>query len=203
MLMETKLTNRISYIKATENPLSADVGIIEGEEFLWLYDVGNRPEVTQYLNSLAKPKCVIISHFHADHIGGLSGLEYNRLYQGATTKKYTHAGETVSGEIIIEDGITLRIFELPSSHAQGSVGLEVGNHAFLGDGIYSTVKQGRVVYNQGILQAEIKVLKSLRAENFVLSHDERYAVPRGEVIRELEEIYSRRTKNDPYITLEE
>lgn len=201
--MQTFVADRISYIKATENPLSADVGIIEGEEFLWLYDVGNRPEVTHYLNSLAKPKCVILSHFHADHIGGLDRLKYERLYQGTTTKKYTHAGEVVSGELIIEDGIILRIFELPSSHAQGSVGLEVGNYAFLGDGIYATEKRGKTVYNQGLLQAEIKVLKSTRAENFILSHDERYVVPRDEVIRNLEEIYSRRTKNDPYITVEE
>ena len=200
--MQTFITDRISYIKATENPLSADVGVIEGERFLWLYDVGNRPEVTEYLNTLEKPKCVILSHFHADHIGGLDGLRYEKLYQGTATKKYTNAGETVSGELIIEDGITFRIFELPSSHAQGSIGLEVNNYAFFGDGTYATAKQGRVVYNQGLLQAEIKVLKSLNAENFVLSHDERYIVPREEVISELEAIYSRRQKNEPYISID-
>lgn len=200
--MQTFITERISYIKATEHPLSADVGIIEGDKFLWLYDVGNRPEVTEYLNSLKKPKCVILSHFHADHIGGLSGLKYEKLYQGSTTKKHTRTGETVSGEIIVDDGIKLRIFELPSSHASGSLGLEACGCAFLGDGTYAAEKQGRVVYNQGLLQAEIKVLKSLKADNFILSHDERYIFPRDEVIRELEEIYARRQKNDPYIQID-
>ena len=31
----------LSYWKATEAPLSADVGVIEGASGLWLYDVGN------------------------------------------------------------------------------------------------------------------------------------------------------------------
>lgn len=202
MKMQTFITDKISYIKATEQPLSADVGIIEGERFLWLYDVGNRPEVTEYLNTLEKPKCVILSHFHADHIGGLDGLKYEKLYQGAATKKYTGAGETVSGGIIIEDGITLRIFELPSSHAQGSLGLEVENYAFLGDGTYSTVKQGRVVYNQGLLQAEIAKLKALSAKYFLLSHEQPFARRRETVIRHLEIIYLRRRKNEPYIQID-
>ena len=202
--METiRITDRISYIKATEDPLSADVGIVEGDEYLWLFDVGNRSEVTEYLNTLAKPKCVILSHFHADHIGGLDGLKFERLYQGAFTKKYTNNGNTVSGETVINDGITLRIFGLPSSHASGSVGLEVGGYAFLGDGVYSGAKKGVPVYNQGLLQAEIEVLKGLEAQQFLLSHETPFARRRESVIRWLEMIYSKRKKNDPYIAVNE
>ena len=200
--MQTFITDRISYIKASESPLSADVGIIEGERFLWLYDVGNRPEVTEYLNFLEKPKCVILSHFHADHIGGLGGLKYEKLYQGPATKKYTNAGETVSGEMRIEDGTKLRVFELPSSHAKGCLGLEAGDYAFLGDGIYPAEKNGRDVYNAGLLQAQIATLKALSARYFLLSHRQPFIRRRETVIRHLEIIYSRRQKNEPYIPID-
>ena len=35
------INNLISYISPTENPLSANVVMIEGKDALWLYDVGN------------------------------------------------------------------------------------------------------------------------------------------------------------------
>ena len=35
------ISERISYIEATEEPLSADIGIIRCGDTEWLYDVGN------------------------------------------------------------------------------------------------------------------------------------------------------------------
>ena len=195
------LGERISYIEAGENPLSADVGLISGDRFLWLFDVGNDPKVTELLNSIDRPKIAVISHFHADHAGGLSGLSAEKIYLGAQTFKHTGRGEIVRGDIYFDDGLPIHIFELPSSHSPGSVGLEAGDFCFLGDGIYSTKKQGRTVYNAGLLQAEIKKLRSLSASRFLLSHDGRFVYPRGEVISSLEEIWSRRIKNEPYIEI--
>ena len=43
---QINITDNISYIPASKNPLSADVVIIEGEEYLYLFDVGNNEEVT-------------------------------------------------------------------------------------------------------------------------------------------------------------
>ena len=202
MLGVTSLCERISYIKSSENPLSADVGMVEGERFLWLFDVGNNPDVTAFLNGINRPKNAVLSHFHADHIGGLKNLDCNTVYLGARTLKYTGLGEVVHGDLYIDDGIKLHIFELPSSHASGSIGLEVGDYAFLGDGTYATVKNDAVVYNSGLLQAEIAKLNSLSARYFLLSHNDRYAVPRDEVIADLERIYARRKKNEAYIAAE-
>ena len=36
-----KLTDKISYIAASTDPLSADIGIIRDNGVTWLYDVGN------------------------------------------------------------------------------------------------------------------------------------------------------------------
>lgn len=84
----TKLTEHISYIKATDNPLSADVVLAEGEEYLYVFDVGNNAKVAEYLNSISKKKCVILSHFHADHMGNIGRVNWNTVYFGANTEKY-------------------------------------------------------------------------------------------------------------------
>ena len=36
-----QISDKISYIPATENPLSADIGIIRDGGQTWLFDVGN------------------------------------------------------------------------------------------------------------------------------------------------------------------
>ena len=40
MLEVRKINDRISYIKASMEPLSSDVILIEGEEYTYLFDVG-------------------------------------------------------------------------------------------------------------------------------------------------------------------
>lgn len=197
------ITDRLSYWKATENPLSADVGVIQGENNVWLFDVGNSPKVAAAINGLTGQKNVVLSHFHPDHIGNLGKIRYTRLYQGANTLRYTGTGTAVTEDVYLQDGVTLHLFPLPSSHAKGSIGLEVnGEYAFLGDGIYSTVKSGKTVYNAGLLLEEIKVLRLLKAKHFLLSHDERFIYSREEALEQLEEIYRRRDPKSSYIFLE-
>lgn len=43
------INDHISYLTPTEHPLSANVVIIEGDAFLWGYDVGNHPAVPEIL----------------------------------------------------------------------------------------------------------------------------------------------------------
>ena len=40
------INDYISYLTPTEHPLSANVVIIEGDAFFWVYDVGNHPAVS-------------------------------------------------------------------------------------------------------------------------------------------------------------
>ena len=194
-----KLSERISYIKATESPLSADVGLIFGDRSLWLYDVGNNTEVTREILSIDMPKNAVLSHFHPDHTGGLLSVGAERVYLSVYTKKYIGLGETVIGDVYVSDGVKLHIFPLPSSHSKGALGLEAEGFAFLGDGTYTEKKGGRYVYNATLLKDMITRLKSLEATTFLLSHDPRYALPREEVILNLEKIYSRRKKEEAYI----
>ena len=196
------ITEYLSYWKATDNPLSADVGVIEGESGVWLYDVGNSGEAAENINTLNGKKNIVLSHFHPDHIGNLSSIRYEQLYQGANTLRYTKSGMAVTEDIYLQDGVQLHLFPLPSSHAKGSLGLEVNEtYAFLGDGTYSTTKAGRRVYNAGLLLEQIRVLRGLKARWFLLSHDAEYVRSREEVLSRLEAIYKMRNPKESYIVL--
>ena len=194
-----KINDRISYVKATEKPLSADVGIVEGDEFIWIFDVGADESVPISLNKIQKPKNAVISHFHPDHMKNLEHVDLNEVYLGANTFKYAKRGNVVDEDVFINDGAEIHLFPLPSSHAKGSVGMETGDYAFLGDAIYSTMKQGKVCYNASVLKEGIAVLKNLSAKFFLISHDEIFVRPKEEIISELSEIYSKRDPKESYI----
>ena len=197
--MMLSITEDISYIPATENPLSADVGIIRTAGGLWIYDVGAAPAAAAAVNALPGPKRVVLSHFHKDHAENIDKVAWDELYAGGYTCKKLGYGTEVAGEMAFPDGV--RLFPLPSSHARGCVGLEVGDYAFVGDGTYKFPKDGEPAFNAGLLQALIKTLKSLRASWLLLSHSDPFAHPREQVIGKLEAIYAKRDKNNPYIFL--
>ena len=192
-----RLNNLISYISPTENPLSANVVMIQGKEALWLYDVGNHPDIPQVIEQFRDGRnvIVILSHFHEDHNGKLQGMRVEEVYQ----EKYTHRQD----DIYIQDGeARLNIFPLPSSHAKGCVALEVNDEwCFLGDALYSMQKCGHNLYNAGILKDEINVLQNIKAEKFMLSHRTPFEKPKGIIMRWLGEIYDRRVKGEVYIEI--
>ncbi len=195
-----KIDDRITYWKATENPLSADIGVVEGDEYTWIFDVGCSEAAVACVQGLMKPKKVILSHFHQDHITNWSKVDYQTLYQGGHTLRYTRNGEIVSGSLELQDGVKIRLFELPCSHAKGTIGLEVNEkYAFLGDATYCTRKDGKPAYNANLLAEEIKVLRSLKADYFLLSHDKKFVRRKEVVLAQLEGIYAKRDAKSAYI----
>ena len=56
MAEKIDISERISYIKATENPLSADIGMVLGEEYLWLFDIGADKAALEEVLKIQKPK---------------------------------------------------------------------------------------------------------------------------------------------------
>ena len=200
-----ELEKNISYIEPTQNPLSANVVLIEGENNLWLYDVGNNPCVPQIIsafNTSNKKINVILSHFHADHIGNLDKISYSNVYQGRLTYKYTKTGEILENDLYFRDGnMNLHFFPLPSSHAKGSLALEINEkYCFFGDGVYAMQKGEKRLYNAGILKEEIEILKNIKAQHFMLSHRNPFDNSKDSVIRLLDGIYAKRKSGEPYIS---
>lgn len=192
-----RITDRIAYLPASETPLSADVGIIQCDDEVWIFDVGSSDEAAAVANALEAPKNIVLSHFHPDHTGNIGRIAYDELYAGVFTCRRLGMGTEVTDHLYFRNGIHL--FPLPSSHAKGCVALEYGGYAFLGDATYSTIKENRVAYNAGVLKEMIAALKALRADWFLLSHSEPFAKPKAEVVAQLEEVYALRDRQEPYV----
>lgn len=122
-----KINDFISYIPESKNPLSADIGIISGNKFTWLYDVGNGDASLSALNGIDGKINVVISHFHPDHASNIDRINYETLYLSNNSKKYIKAGIVPENGLIINDGIKLHFFDIPSSHAKGCLGLEIND----------------------------------------------------------------------------
>lgn len=190
------INDRISYIEATENPLSADIGIIRCDDSVWLYDVGNDEKNLPALNDEYN---VVISHFHADHMGSLAKIRTKNLYVSHETEKHAGYGTVITEDTYIGD---MHIFPIPSIHAKGCLGLEVdGRYAFVGDALYCKVRDNHFIYNVSLLNEQILVLSGLRAPYFMVSHHEGMIREKQEVIAELKSIYAMREKGNPEIRI--
>ena len=189
-----RISDSISYIEASEDPLCADIGIIRRPGGTWLYDVGNGERNVAGLDGNYH---IVLSHFHADHTGNIDRVRAESLWVSRET--FDHVGRgTVVREDLYLDG--LHIFPLPSSHTKGSLGLAVdGEYAFVGDGLYCRVKDGFYIYNATLLKDEIGVLEKLHAPKLLVSHFKGLVRGRDEVVEELKEIYGQRDKNSPEI----
>ncbi len=197
------VNEKISCIEASDHPLSADIGIIRENDATWLYDVGNGENPISEL----KEGCnVVLSHFHADHIGNIGRLRPKELYLSKETYGHLPKEMAAVGSIhIVSESVNignLHIFPLPSSHAKGSLGLEIdGTYAFVGDALYCKAKNDRYVYNAQLLKEEIDVLKSLRSPFLLVSHFKGLVRKKEEVLEELKTIYAMRVKDCPEILI--
>ena len=221
-----KLTDRIHYLQMSNDPLSADVIAVRGDSAWWIFDVGACDEAARFINELPRifadhgaaesstnlAKNVVISHFHRDHLlnvqrmcGGEISLDIDALYVGAYTSKTFGEIEGVAKNVVMEplsfdDGVQIHILPMPNSHAKGSLALIVDDYVFLGDATYPMVGHGEPdVYNVQILEQQIKLLKSLNASRFCLSHKRGLVRDKTSVIQFLESVYARRQKNENYI----
>lgn len=194
------ITDRISYLPGSFPPMSGDVGIVRGDRFTWIYDVGNCIAAKDLINETAGPKNIILSHFHPDHVGNLSFVSYDALYLGKLTYSHIGRGEIISDDRYLEDGCLLHLFPIPSPHAKGCIGLEIDEtYAFLGDATYNSRKQGVYCYNVQLLRDEIRALTALKANYLLLSHRDPFVREKDTVIAKLESILSQAKKDNAYI----
>ncbi len=187
-------------IPFSTDPLSADVFSITGKEYTWLYDVGASCDALRKIQEIPGKIAVVISHFHPDHMTNLDKLSPDALYLGAFSFQKTGRGTVVDQPEIMKDGRLFRLFPLPSTHAKGSVGLEVDETwAFIGDAAYASAKDSRVYYNATLLKDTIDCIASLKAPWLFLSHAEPVMQRREDVLAMLRGIYAQRRPDSPDI----
>ena len=204
IMMETKkITDRISFIPEIREPLSAEVFLIQGDEYLYIFDVGYSDEVTEYLNSLNVKKKVIISHFHRDHLGNFAKTDYDEIYIGNFAKKYVQDGTVVTEPVKIHDGIDITIYPIPSSHAKSCLCLVAEGIVFLGDAAYPEEKDGKSYYNVTLLKEQQDFLESLDVKNAINSHEDG-RLRRIQVIKRMLSVhYVKREQGNPLIEVTE
>lgn len=211
------INDRISYIKSSEDPLSSDVIFIKGDSNTWIFDVGQSDEAFEEIKAKRGHKNIILSHFHADHIGNIGRLmdaagDNITIYVSKQTQKYTQkhtqrypsSEVLVEGEILLSDGVDIRIVPMPSSHAKGCLALDVdGDYAFLGDSIYPMGKDGKRVYNVQKLKEQMAVVDGLQAGQLYLSHEDRPIIAKRAIAKFLESVFERRNSQDVFIELKD
>ena len=193
-MKENIINEKISYIECSDDPLSADIGIIRDGDAVWLYDVGSDERA---ISELTGNYNVVLSHFHQDHTGNIGKLNIKEAFVSPETKRHVQMGTVADKDIYIGN---LHIFPLPSSHCKGCLGLEVDEtYAFVGDALYSKFRDGYYIFNAQLVKEAIAVLKKLKAPYLLVSHFKGLVRCRDEVIAELTELYQHRDKNSPEI----
>lgn len=177
---------RIRQIPAEDEPLSADVFIISGDEGEYVFDVGSSDAAYEAIASLEKPVTVILSHFHRDHTENMRRLQVAQTLAGVRTMKYIPAGTLVDAPLIIRDGVTIEVRPCVSPHAPGCLIATVdGTYTFIGDLYYARPGTG-----QGEARGMYNVLRQLDTKYFVVSHEKGSPlVKKDELLRMVKEYF--------------
>ena len=173
---------RIKYLPATNDPLSADVHCIEGDQYCYIYDVGNDDRSLQYINQISKEKIVILSHYHKDHTGNIADIRYRDLYVGKQTHEAIGKGIIVEDAITINDRVRIDVIHCISPHTDGSLIITVDNEYTLIADLYFT----RPPFEMEKAMKMIETLRDIDTKYFVISHQEdEKVIPKETLITEL------------------
>ena len=178
---------KIKYLQATNDPLSADVYLIDGDKHGYIYDVGNNENSLQYINQPGKEKIVILSHYHKDHTGNIECVDYRDLYVGKKTYEVVGKGIIVEDMLTINDGVKIDVIHCPSPHTDGSLIITVDNEYTLIADLYFT----RPPFDKEKAMKMIDSLMSIDTKYFVISHQEdEKVIPKEKLISELTDYFN-------------
>lgn len=179
------ITERITYLPATDEPLSAEVYLIKGDQRCYVYDVGNNNGSLRYINQIEKEKTVILSHYHKDHIGNIEDINYAQLYIGRKTYETIGRGEIVDEVCTINDGVKIEILQCISPHTEGSLIVNVDNEYTLIADLYFT----KPPFEKEKAMQMIAFLEKLDTKYFVVSHQKDKVIEKEKMLKELAEYF--------------
>ena len=176
------ISDKIAYLPAVDDPLSADVYFIKGKANCYIYDVGNNEDSLHHINCIKQPKIVILSHCHKDHIGNIEHSDYQDLYVGKETHDIVGKGKIVTETVTIDDGVKIEIIPCPSPHTEGSLIINIDNQYTLIADLYFT----RPPFNREKIRKMLDILQQIDTQYFVVSHQENEKIiPKDRLISEL------------------
>jgi len=169
----------IAYTEACESPLSSEAFIVSGHENYYVYDVGNSAKSLNILKMLDKPIIIILSHFHIDHCGNLSGINYHKLYLSGKARQKLKCGETIPiNPMTIQDGVELVIQRCSSVHENGCLLLTINReYTLLGDLVFPLKTR-----ESAVAREMIKELEKIDTRYFVISHRKQKVWPKEDFI---------------------
>lgn len=159
----------LQYLPSSQEPLSADVYLIHGDQYEYVFDVGNNEEARDCISGIQKEKIVILSHYHEDHVGNIDKLKYHDLYVGNVTRDTIQKGTVIESELTIQDGVTITIRHCPSPHVPGSLIVTINGEYTLFADLYFTKPD----YDRQAAKEMLDILKEINTKYFVVSHQEK------------------------------
>lgn len=177
-----KIGERIKYLPATNDPLSADVFCIEGDQYCYVYDVGSDERSLRYINQIAKEKVVVLSHHHKDHTSNIDSIHYRGLFVGKQTYEAIGKGVIVENAFTINDGVKIDVIHCTSPHTDGSLIITVDNEYTLIADLFFT----RPPFDKDKAMKMLESLKNINTKYFVISHEEdEKVISKEKLIKEL------------------
>ena len=177
-----KIGERIKYLPATNDPLSADVFCIDGDQYCYVYDVGSNERSLRYINQIVKEKVVVLSHHHKDHTGNIDGVHYSDLFVGRKTYEAIGKGVIVEDAFTISDGVKIDVIHCTSPHTDGSLIITIDNEYTLIADLYFT----RLPFDKDKAMKMLESLRNIDTKYFVISHQENEKViSKEKLIKEL------------------
>ena len=182
------ITDRIKYLPANINPLSADVYFIEGDKYCYIYDVGNDDNSFNCINQIDKERVIILSHYHKDHVGNIERIDVNNLYVGKKTFGTIGKGKIVEDAFIVNDGVNIEIIPCESPHTEGSLIINIDHEYTLIADLYFT----RPPFDVSKAMRMLETLKCIDTKYFVVSHQEdEKIIPKERLVVELFDYFAR------------
>lgn len=178
---------KIKYLPATNDPLSADVYFVEGDKYCYIYDVGNSGYSLSQINRIGKEKVVVLSHYHKDHTGNIDSVIFRDLYVGRLTHETIGKGTIIEDEFAINDGVKIEVIHCVSPHTDGSLIVNIDNEYTLIADLYFT----RPPFEKEKALKMLESLEKINTKYFVISHqEEAKVIAKNELIESLSDYFN-------------
>lgn len=209
------LAKHTQLLESAQDIICSDVGIVEGQNALFLIDTGSSPVqfnvLSSYLENHLNGRKLFAgyTHFHPDHVTNGKLLKDAYFYGTKNTSGYTPVNEIISVKTAVDLGDAhVEIVPVPSNHAKGSLVfyIEEDSLLFIGDLLCPKEKDGKPFVNRDITYNMVNTLLPYvrKSSRIIDGHDEIFDPDLlGRYLAEIRTIVKGRRETDLFLPEEE